>query len=183
MQNYLLPILIVSPLLIAGIAAFAYSQSLVSVVLVLVGAIGGAILVVPSGVVWLQVLCRNWIESQAAGFVFVPVVLPLLAYVGAIAGASLVAILSIDSVNHGSSLLEAIAIGLIAIGLTVVFAGILAGLMPSALLFPPPFLQAIPDRSGADSRFLIAIAFAMGAGVASSSLASQLAHFLVGRFT
>jgi hypothetical protein len=165
MLDYLLLILLIMPFIGSGAIAFLYSQSLLSVMLVLVGLIAGAILITVSGFIWLQVLHREWMESQPAGFIFVPVVLPFLAYTGAVAGTSLVAILLVYSRNHSSScLFQAIATCL-----TVA----LAGLMPSVLL--------TLDLSRAVRRFLI-VPSAMGAGVVSSSLANQLAHLFVDRF-
>lgn len=166
MLDALILMLLIMPLVGAGAIAFLYSHSLLSVVLVLGGIIAGAILITVSGLIWLQVLHREWMESQPAGFIFVPVVLPFLAYTGAVAGTSLVAILWVDSRNHSSfCLFQAIAIGL-----TVV----LAGLMPSVLL--------TLDLSRVTRKFLIVPFAAMGAGVVSSMLASQLAHLFVDRF-
>ncbi|MCF4967040.1 hypothetical protein [Nostoc sp. CMAA1605] len=172
MQDYLLLVFIVSPLIVAGVIAFIASQSLVSVMLVLLGAIAGAILTVLSGIFWLQMLHAEWIESQAAGFIFLPVVLPFFAYTGAIAGACLVAILAIYSRHHSSScLFQAIAIGL-----TIV----LAGLIPSAIVKLPLFFGITTDVSGIASNFLLVPVCAMVVGVVSSSLASKLANLFVG---
>lgn len=158
--------LLIMPFIGSGAIIFLSTQSLLSVVVVLVAAIAGVILITVSGFIWLQVLHREWIESQPAGFIFVPVVLPFLAYTGAIAGTSLVAILSICSRNHSPScLFQAITICL-----TVV----LAGLMPSVLL--------TLDLSRVILKFLIVPFAAIGAGVVSSSLATQLAHLFVDRF-
>lgn len=166
MLDYLLLMLLIMPFIGSGAITFLSSQSLLSVVVVLVGAIAGVILVIGSGIIWLQVLHREWIESQPAGFIFVPVVLPFLAYTGAIAGTSLVAILSIYSRNHSPScLFQAIAICL---------SVVLAGLMPSVFL--------ALDLGRVVRKPLIVPVSAIGAGVASSSLASQLAHLLVVRF-
>lgn len=150
----------VTPLILSGAIAFLFSQSLISLLVVLVGAIAGTILISGSGIIWLQTLHREWMESQSAGLIFVPFVLPFLAYTGAIAGTSLVAILSVYSRNHSSSwLFQAIAISL-----TVV----LTGLMPSVLL-------AIDQGRGIRQPWIIPVS-AMVAGVVSSSLASQLAY-------
>lgn len=166
MLDYLLLMLLIMPFIGSGAIAFLYSQSLLSVLLVLVGMIAGALLITVSGFIWLQMLHHKWMASQPAGFIFVPVVLPFLAYTGAVAGTSLVAILLVDSRNHSSScLFQAIAICL-----TVA----LAGLMPSVLL--------TLDLSRAVHQFLIVPFAAMGAGVVSSSLANQLAHLVVDRF-
>ncbi|WP_427159615.1 hypothetical protein ACQFX9_26970 [Aliinostoc sp. HNIBRCY26] len=172
MQDYLLLVFIVSPLIVAGVVAFISSQSLVSVVLVLLGAIAGAILTMLSGIVWLQMLHSEWIQSQAAGFIFLPVVLPFFAYTGAIAGACLVAILAIYSRHNSSScLFQAITIGL-----TIV----LAGLIPSAIVKLPSFLGTTIDVNGTASNFLIVPVSAIVTGVASSWLASKLANLFVG---
>ncbi|MCU0551328.1 MAG: hypothetical protein MUC48_18425 [Leptolyngbya sp. Prado105] len=166
MLDYLLLMLLIMPFIGAGAIVFLSSQSLLSGVLVLAGAIVGAILITVSGLVWLRVLHREWMESQPAGFIFVPVILPFLAYTGAVAGTSLVAILGGYSRNYSSScLFQAIAICL-----TVV----LAGLMSSILL--------TLDLSRVVRRLLIVPFAAMGAGVVSSSLASQLAHLFADRF-
>lgn len=165
MLSYLYLILVVTPLIVSGVIAFLFSQSLVSLLVLAVGAIAGSILITGSGIIWLQALHREWMESQSAGLIFVPVVLPFLAYTGAIAGTSLVAILSVYSRNPSFWLFQAIAIGL-----TVV----LAGLMPSVLL---TFALGRCVRQP----WIIVPVSAMGAGIAGASLASQLAHLLVVR--
>jgi len=122
---YLFLLLVLFPLLAAGAIAFLYSHSLLSPLLVLVGMITGAMTIVVSGLVWLQSIHSDWLQSQAAGFIFLPVILPFYAYIGAVAGASLVAILYGHNKHHGISGWFVVA----AIGLTIV----LAGFMPAAI--------------------------------------------------
>ncbi len=108
-------------------------------------------------------------ESQAAGFIFIPVMLPFCVYTGAVAGASLVAILY----GYGGNGLPVPTFRMIAIGFTVV----LSGLVPSGIL-------AASDASTLNKNIPIAVIplVAICSGVASSWLASQLAFLLVTNF-
>ncbi|MEA5516111.1 hypothetical protein [Nodularia sp. UHCC 0506] len=167
-------VLIFGPLLGAGVMAFIYNQSLVSPLMVLVGAIAGAVLIVLSGIFWLQTLHREWIESQAAGFIFVPVLVPLFAYIGAIAGASLIALLYGYSKNPISSLW----FELIAICFTVA----LGGLIPSAIasiLSCAGFIKTVNNQA---RRFAAIPIFAMCVGLAASWISIQLANLIVTKF-
>ncbi len=171
MQDCLLLILCISPLMGAGAIALMYTQSLCSIFVVLIGAIVGAIIIVFSGIFWLQVLHRDWIESQAAGFIFIPIILPFYGYTGAVAGASLVSILYGCSRNDMSAFLfQAIA---------VCFTVVLGGFIPSAIAAIPLFADSSSEASKEVERFVDIPLFAMCVGAASSGLASQLAYLLV----
>lgn len=166
MSSCLLFILAIAPLIVAGAITFSNSLSLVSVLMVLLGAIAGAILISLSGIHWLYVFHRSWMESQAAGFIFLPVVLPFCAYTGSVAGSCLVAILS----GYKGIDLPSPVFQLVAIGFTVV----LNGLIPSAIAAIPYF-----SISSAINKFAIVPIFAIGSAAASSWLASKSAYFLV----
>ena len=66
MSSCLLFILSITPLLVSSMIAFKNSHSLVSPLVVLLGAIAGAVLIALFGIHWLYVFHRNWMESQAA---------------------------------------------------------------------------------------------------------------------
>jgi ABC-type antimicrobial peptide transport system permease subunit len=174
MQDCLLPIIGISPLIIAGAIAFLCSQSWLSVLVVLVGALVGAILVVPSGIFWLQILHRNWIESQAAGFIFVPIILPVYGYLGAVAGASLVAILY----GYHENDLPIFVFQAIASCFTVG----LSGFIPAAVSAIPSFAPFAPEANKEVEGFAIVLICAICVGLASSWLASRLAYFFVIQF-
>ncbi len=126
MASQVLFILLITPLLSAIAIAFYLSHSLWSVLLLLLGTILGAFVIGLSGIAWLQVLHRRWMESQAAGFIFLPIVLPVCAYIGALAGSVLVVILyGLSNQGLSSPLFQIAAILLIVV---------LSGLLPSAIV-------------------------------------------------
>lgn len=169
MSSCLLFILLLAPFLASGVIAFHNSQSPWSLLAVLFGAIVGTILIGLVGIQWLYVFHRSWMESQAGGFIFLPVVLPFCAYTGSVTGASLVAILYGYQETH----FPVLVVYLIAIGFTVA----LSGLVPSviaALPYTSPF-------SDVDTFATTAISVICGS-VASSWLASGLTYLLVAYF-
>ncbi|QIR36157.1 hypothetical protein HCG51_04840 [Tolypothrix sp. PCC 7910] len=165
MLDYVLPLLLVTPFIAVGAIAFHQSHSFWSVLVVLLSAIAGAVLIGLSGIYWLQILHRRWMESQAAGFIFLPVTLPICAYTGAVAGASLMIMLYR---YQGSELLSPV-FEVIAIGLSVV----LSGLIPAAIA---TINFSISDEV---SKFTVAPILIVCAAVASSWVASELAYLLV----
>lgn len=173
MQSYLLLLILVAPFIAAAVIALQKTQSLWSSVFVVLGAIVGALLIALSGVCWLQVLHRNWMESQAIGFIFVPILLPICIYTGAVAGSSLVAIL----IRHPGSHFASPVFQMIAISFTIV----LSGLIPSTLVTLSS-LSDLANNVGQELNlftFVVVPFFVMCAGVASAWLASELAYLLV----
>lgn len=171
MLSYLYLILVVTPLIASGVIAFLFSQSLMSLLMVLVGAITGTISIVPFGIFWLQLFHRDWMESQAAGFIFVPVILPFYGYIGAVAGASLFAILC----GYDRNDLPVVVFQAIAICCTVM----LGGFIPAAIFAIPSFVTSAPEVNTEVERVAVVLIFAICVGLASSWLASQLAYLLV----
>lgn len=165
MTDYL-PLILLAPLFISGAIAVYHSRSLWSVGAVVLGAIVGAILIAFSGVYWLYVFHESWMQSQGAGFIFLPVILPFCGYTGFVTGSSLTALLYGYTRHH----LPWIGFIMLSIGLAVV----LGGLIPSAIAAVP----AIFTSSGAIPSaitFLISI----GGGVASAWVASQLSAWVL----
>ncbi|MDB9315938.1 hypothetical protein PN462_22690 [Spirulina sp. CS-785/01] len=167
MFSYLLLLLLVAPLLVSGAIAYLYSQSLFSLVGVVLGAAFGAIFILISGVSWLYTLQREWMESQAVGFVFLPVILPFYAYTGAIAGASLMAILSCYG-HRIPFLFQMVAMG-VTIGLS--------GLIPATMTTWPNSTTTHPEPRYNNNLVIIPM-LAIGVGVASAGVASTLAYTL-----
>ncbi|MBE9053358.1 hypothetical protein IQ243_23615 [Nostocales cyanobacterium LEGE 11386] len=162
MPGCLLFILAIAPLLTSGIIALHHSQSPLAILFVLLGAIAGIILVPLSGIFWLQVFHRSFMESPAGGFILIPVILPFFAYSGSVAGTWLIATF------YGYSLLAVFQA--VAFGFTVV----LSGLIPPAIAV----IRYPATISVASSEFVIVL-FAICSGIASSWLGSKLAYGLV----
>ncbi|WP_144416013.1 hypothetical protein [Calothrix sp. 336/3] len=119
-------------------------------------------------------LHRNWIESQAAGFIFVPIILPVYGYLGAVAGASLVAILY----GYHENDLPIFVFQAIASCFTVV----LSGFIPAAISAISSFVPSVPEVNKEVKGFAILLIFSICVGLASSWLASQLAYLFVIQF-
>lgn len=171
-SGYVVLTLCVTPFLASGAIAFLHSHSLLSPLIVLVGMIVGAITIVISGHSWLQSLHSEWMQSQAVGFILIPVILPFYAYLGAVSGASLVAILYGYNKNHGISGWFAVA----AVGLTIV----VAGFIPAAIFAMQP-VEANSSGEANSSVFssdavLLIVTAAMGA--ASAWLSSALTFWV-----
>jgi len=172
-SGYVVLTLFVTPFLASGAIAFLHSHSLLSPLIVLVGMIVGAITIVVSGIAWLESLHSEWMQSQAVGFILIPVILPFYAYLGAVSGASLVAILYGYNKNHGISGWFAVA----AVGLTIV----VAGFIPAATIFG---MQPVEDNSSGEANssvfssdaVLLIVTAAMGA--ASAWLSSVLTFWV-----
>lgn len=175
--TYLLLPLVLSPFIGEEALALFYSRSWVSLFVVPVGAIAGIFSILFSGLFWLHLLAREWIQSQAVGFIFVPVILPFYAYVGAVTGASLVAILYGYGSNHFFTLGFFI--------LAVIFVTVLGGLMPLAIAALSNLPNFAVEATGADpngfDNFIVIPIVAIICGVASAWLGSKLAYLLVGR--
>lgn len=169
-QNFLLLILVTSPLILAAVITVITSSSLLSVLMVLIGAIAGAILMPFSGIIWLQTLHSTWIQSQAAGFIFVPIILPFFAYTGAISGANFVVFLYSDS----NSLMLGIGFQVMASFLTLV----IGGLIPATSATIPYFAQFINSITTQVQGFVALPIFAICIGLVASWSAIQLAYFL-----
>lgn len=122
---YLILLVILFPFVAAGAISFLYSHSWLSPLLVILGTIAGAITILVSGITWLQSIHSEWLQSQAVGFILPVVIVPFYAYLGAIAGASLVAILYRYNNDHNLSIWFIVA----AAGVTIV----LTGLIPAAI--------------------------------------------------
>ncbi|MBD2342155.1 hypothetical protein H6G64_35125 [Calothrix sp. FACHB-156] len=165
MPDCVLPLILITPFIAVGAIACHQNHSVWSVLVVLLSAIAGAVFVSLSGICWLQILHRRWMESQAAGFIFLPITLPICAYTGAVAGASLVVMLY----RHQGSELSWPVFGMIAICLSVV----LSGLIPAAIA---TIHFSISDEV---SKFIVFPILIVGSAIASSWVASELAYLLV----
>lgn len=174
-MSYLILVLVLFPLIAAGILAFLHSHSLLSPLLVLIGAIAGAITITFSGIAWLQSLHSEWLQSQAAGFIFLPVILPFYTYLGAVAGASLVAMLYGHNKNHGISGWFVVA----AVGLTIIS----AGFIPAAI-FATQTTDAGSSQISQNRSIVLAMLPILTAamGVASAWLSSTLTLFIFSQF-
>lgn len=170
MQEYLLLMLLIGPFLTSGAIILYHSQPLISLLMWMVSAIAAALLTVLSGITWLRVCQRNWVESQASGFIFIPIILPFYAYIGAVAGSSLVVFLY----RYGEGGLPSPVFQVIALGFTVV----LSGLIPAAIAGIPCFSTPVISSSGKVVRFLAVPMFAMFIGGMSAWLGSELTYAL-----
>jgi hypothetical protein len=173
MQDYLLLVLLILPFLTSGGIALFYGQSLMALLVLVLIAITSAVLTILSGIAWLQIWQREWIESQAVGFIFVPIILPFYAYTGAIAGSVLVSLLYR---YEDKSLLSPVS-QIIALGFTVV----LSGLIPAVVISIPSFARPVPSPSGKVSQLVAVLIFAIFIGVMSAWLGSEFTHLLKSR--
>lgn len=169
MVDFFLPLLLITPFVVASAIAYYYSHSAISPIIVILGAIAGAVLIGLSGILWIQTLHRRWMESQAAGFIFLPVTLPICAYTGAVSGASIAAILS----GYSTSDLPSPLFQIVAIGFTIW----LGGLIPSAIVTLS--LSNPMHPTNPTSQLGIGVMAISCAGVVSAWSASQLAHWLI----
>lgn len=136
MIGFLVLLLAIAPWIVSAILTYYYSQSFLALLWVIIGAIAGALFIPLSGVYWLQTLHRPTMESQGVGMIFVPVILPFLAYSGSVAGVSLIV--------GCYALLDS---GFSAI-LSSVLTLILVGLLPSAIAkIPSTSEPSAPSRS------------------------------------
>jgi len=170
-MSYLILLVVLFPFVIAGAIAFLHSHSWLSPLIVLVGMVAGAITILFSGIAWLQSIHSEWLQSQAVGFILPVVIVPFYAYLGAIAGASLVAILYGYNKNHDISGWFIVA----AVGLTV----ILTGFIPAAI----GATQTVEANGGgistANEWFWVGLPIAMTAmGTASAWLSSAFTFWV-----
>lgn len=177
LEGTLMLLLVVAPFIVSGAVTFGYSRSLLSLLLMLGGAIIGAVLILISGIYWLHLLACDWVESQAVGFIFLPVILPLYAYTGAVSGTALVAILYGYSRDKSSSLWFYIA--------SICFTTILSGLILSTKVSgrSSSNLESTSQQSNktpqAWNRIILLPIMTFGIGWISAYLGSRLAFFLV----
>ena len=168
---YLILLVALFPLVAAAVFAFLHSHSWLSPVLVLVGMIAGAITILFSGLVWLQAIHSEWLQSQAVGLILPVVIVPFYAYLGTITGAILVAILYGYHKNHGISGWFVVA----AVGLTVG----LTGLIPAAIGTMQTVEADGSEISTANKWFWLALPMAVTmVGTASAWLSSAFTFWV-----
>ncbi|MFW6359931.1 MAG: hypothetical protein ACOC0N_12060 [Chroococcales cyanobacterium] len=169
MLAFLILLIAIAPWILSGILAFSYSQSFWALLWVLIGAIAGAVFIPLSGIYWLQTLHRRFLESQAIGMIFVPVILPFFAYSGSVAGAWLVT-------SFYSPIPLSWAFIVISVGLVVVLGGLL---IPAIATIPSASANPSTSISLQSSQFIIIPILAIANGILSAWLSYSLAHLIL----
>jgi hypothetical protein len=165
MIGFLVFLIAIAPWIGSGIVAFHSHPSILTIVLVILGAIAGAISIPLSAVYWLQTLHRRTMESQAVGMIFVPVILPFFAYSGSVAGAGLVGILY----GYGEPNFSLLFLG-IAMGLTVILGGLI---LPAIAAISATNSDAISIKS---NQFIVLPLVAIANGIVSAGLSVFCAY-------
>lgn len=170
MADYLLLVLVLLPLVLAGGVALVKSPSLLSLVFVVAGMLGGLIIMPLSGTFWLQLLMRSTFESQGGGIGFIAVLLPFFAFSGGVAGAWAIAI-SYGYWGRSPQLLLFQAVGWL-------LSMILGGLLPVAIArIPWPSTSISLSSHGGNLTWLGLIAIANG--ILSAWLGCELTRRLL----